>query len=97
METFLWTTTEGQMRLDQAEERFAQYPEAVRQPGEMEQRKRHRPEGELRQPLAPPRSTCQVGGSNNSSGSFMLAEGVPSSPTSPQTAKQEAEMTDVPT
>ena len=102
METFLWTTTEGQMRLDQAEERFAQYPEAVRQPGEMEpQRKRYRPEGELRQPLAPPRSTYQVGGSN-SSGSFMLAEGVPSSPTSPQTAKrgleqEEAEMTDVPT
>ena len=101
METILSTTTEGQMRLDQPTERFAQYAEAVRQPGEMEQRKRYRPEGEGRQPLGPPRSTCQVGGSN-SSGSFMPAEGVPSSPTSSQTAKrgleqEEAEMTDVPT
>ena len=49
METILSTTTEGQMRLDQAEERFAQCAEAVRQAGEMEpQRKRYRPEGEGR-------------------------------------------------
>ena len=87
METILSTTTEGQMRLDQAKERFAHYAQAVRQPGEMEQRKRYRPENEGRQPLAPTRSNCQVGGSN-SSGSFMPAEGVPSSPTSPQTAKR---------
>ena len=57
--------------------------------------------GEGRQPLARLRSNCQVGG-RNSSGSFMPAEGVPSSPTSPQTAKrgleqEEAAMTDVPT
>ena len=87
METILSTTTEGQMRLHQAKERFAGYAEAVRQPGEMEQRKRYPPEGEGRQPLAPPRSNYQVGGSNRS-GSFLPAEGVPSSPTSPQTAKR---------
>ena len=102
METILSTTTEGQMRLDQAKERFAQYAQAVRQLGEMEpQRKRYRPEGEGRQPLAPPRSNYQVGGSN-SSGSFLPAWCVPSSPTSSQTGKrcleqEEAEMTDVPT
>ena len=39
----------------------------------MEQCKRYRPEGEGMQPLAPPRSNCQLGGSN-SSGSFMPAE-----------------------
>ena len=94
METILSTTTEGQMRLDQAKERFAQYAQAVRQPGEMEpQRKRYRPEGEGRQPLAPPRSNYQVGGSN-SSGSFMPAEGVPSSPTSTQTANRRLEQED---
>ena len=49
VDTILSTTTEGQMRLDQAKERFAHYAQAVRQPGEMEpQRKRYRPEGELR-------------------------------------------------
>ena len=45
METILSTTTEGQMRLDQAKELFAQYAEAVRLPGEVEQCKRYRPEG----------------------------------------------------
>ena len=38
METILSTTTEGQMRVDQATERFAHYAEAVRQLGEMEPR-----------------------------------------------------------
>ena len=90
MDTILSTTTKGQMRIDQVKERLR-----------MEQRKRYRCEGEGRQPLAPHRSNCQVGGSN-SSGSCLPAEGVPSSTTSSQTAngglkQEEAETTDVPT
>ena len=98
VETILSTTTEGQMRLY-----FAQYAEAVRLPGEVQQCKRYRPEGGRREAMSCKHSEAtikQVAGT--AGGSFMPAEGVPSSPTSPQTAKrgleqEEAAMTDVPT
>ena len=49
------TTMEGHERLERARDRFAQ---AAKEPGvEEPQRKRHRPESEGRQPLAPPAST----------------------------------------
>ena len=61
MEAILVTTTEGHMRLERAQERFAQ---VAKEPEDEEpQRKRHRPEGEGRQPLAPPGE----GGSSGSS------------------------------
>ena len=59
METILLTTTEGHERLERARDRFSQ---VAKEPQDEEpQRKRHRPEGEGRQPLAPPE-----GGSNSS-------------------------------
>ena len=55
MEAILMTTTEGHGRLERARDRFAQ---AAKEPGvEEPQRKRHRPEGEGRQPPAPPASS----------------------------------------
>ena len=60
MEAILVTTTEGHMRLERARERFAQFAE---EPSVMEShRKRHRPEGEGRQPLAPPAPTALESG-----------------------------------
>ena len=65
VERILETTTEGHERLERARDRFAQ---AAKEPGVDEpQRKRHRPVGEGRQPLAPPVShTYQEGGSSGS-------------------------------
>ena len=52
METILLTTTERHERLERARDRFAQ---VAKEPEDEEpQRKRHRPEGDGRQPLAPP-------------------------------------------
>ena len=66
METILSTTTEGHERLERARHRFAQ---AVNEPeDEAPQRKRHRPEGEGRQPLAPPEEGSS---SSSSSGSAL--------------------------
>ena len=68
METILSMTTEGHERLERARDRFAQ---AVKELEDEEpQRKRHRPEGEGRQPLAPSRSNYQEG-SSSSSGSAL--------------------------
>ena len=65
METILWTTTEGYKQLERARDRFAQ---AANEPeDEALQRKRHRPEGEGEQPLAPPGE----GRSSSSSGSAL--------------------------
>ena len=103
MEAILVTTTEGHMPLERARERFAQFAEEL---GVVEsQRKRHRPEGEGRQPPAPPASTAvepgvrsnyQEGG-RSSSGSALPAS---DSPQPPQLEKpgleQETEMTDAP-
>ena len=51
MEAILMTTTEGHERLERARDRFAH---VAKEPGvEEPQRKRHRPEGEGREPLAP--------------------------------------------
>ena len=93
METILSTTTEGQMRLHQAKERFAGYAEAVRQPGEMEQRKRYPPESEgkqlssrwqQQQRIVHARRGCSIV-TNFTSDSEAGVE------------QEEAEMTDVPT
>ena len=54
MEAILVTTTEGHERLERARDRFAQAAKE-REP----QRKRHRPEGEGEQPLAPSASGVQ--------------------------------------
>ena len=65
MEAILVTTTEGQERQERARDRFAQA--AKEREDEEPQRKRHRPEGERWQPLAPSvRSNCQEGGSSSS-------------------------------
>ena len=90
-------TTEGHMRLERARDRFAQFAE---EPGVMESsRKRHRPEGEGRQPLAPStsgvRSNYQEGGSS-SSGSA-LPPPPPSlepPPLAKRSLEQETEVTD---
>ena len=66
METILSTTTEGHERLERPRVRFAQ---AAKEPeDEAPQRKRHRPEGERGQPLAPP---AEGGSSSSSSGSAL--------------------------
>ena len=90
------TTTEGHMRLERARERvFAQFAEEA---GVLESpRKRHRPEGEGEQPLAPPASTAVESGvrSNHqeggctSSGSPLLA----SVPLAKRSLEQETDMT----
>ena len=62
MEAILVTTTEGHERLERARDRFAQAAKE-REDGEP-QRKRHRPEGEGGQPLAPTtRKVAAVAGS----------------------------------
>ena len=94
MEAILVTTTEGHMRLERARELFAQF---AKEPGVMESsRKRHRPEGEGRQPLAPSASGVRSNykeGSRSSSGSAL-----PPPPAPPPLAKrileQETDMTD---
>ena len=81
------TTIGGHERLERARDRFAL---AVKEREDEEpQRKRHRPEGEGRQPLAPPasgvRSNCQEGSS--SSGSALPPPPAPPPLEPPQVAK----------
>ena len=95
MEAILVTTTEGHMRLERAREDFAQFAE---EPGVTESsRKRHRPEGEGQQPLAPPASIALESGVHQegvktSSGSPLLA----SVPLAKRSLEQETDMTDAP-
>ena len=101
MEAILVTTTEGHMRLERARERFAQFAE---EPGVMESsRKRHRPEGDGGQPLAPSASGVRSNyqeGSSSSSGPVLPPAPPPAPPPlePPPLAKrsleQETEMTD---
>ena len=98
------TTTEGHERPERACGRFAQ---AAKEPGvEVPQRKRHRSEGEGRQPPAPPASTVvqsglrsnHLEGGSSSSGLSMLPPPAPPPLEPPPLAKrsleQETEMTD---
>ena len=93
MEAILVTTTEGHERLERARDRFAQA--AKEREDEEPQRKRHRPEGEGVQPLAPPR---EGGSSSSSSGSALPPSPAPPPLEPPPLAKrsleQETEMTD---
>ena len=69
MEAILMTTTEGHERLERARDRFAH---VAKEPGvEEPQRKRHCPEGEGRQPPAPPASSNYREGGSCSSGSAL--------------------------
>ena len=69
MEAILMTTTEGHERLKRARDSFAQ---TTKEPGvEEPQRKKHRPEGEGIQPLAPPASSNYREGGSSSSGSAL--------------------------
>ena len=90
MEAIWVTTTEGHERLQRARDRFAMA--AKDREDEEPQRKRHRPEGEGRQPLAPSasgvRSNYQEGRSSSSSGSALLPPPAPP-------PLEEIEMTDV--
>ena len=63
------TTTEGHERLGRARDRFAQV--AKERGVEEPQPKRHRPEGEGGQPLAPPASSNNREGGGSSSGSAL--------------------------
>ena len=79
MERILSTTTEGHERLERARDRFAQ---ADKEPQDEEpQRKRHRPEGEGRQPLAPP---CKGSNRGSSSGSPLPPAPPPAPPPPPE-------------
>ena len=70
METILSTTTEGHERLERARDRFAQFAE---ERGVMKSlRKRHRPEGDGEQPLAPSASGVQSNYQEESSSSSGL-------------------------
>ena len=101
MGAILVTTTEGHERLERARDRFAQA--AKEREDEELQRKRHRPEGEGVQPLAPSasgvRSAYQEGRSS-SSGSVLPPPPAPARPPlePPPLAKwsleQETEITD---
>ena len=103
IEAILVTTTEGHERLERARDRFAH---AAKEREDAEpQRKRHRPEGEMGQPLAPPTSTVaesgvrsnhQEGGSS-SSGSALPPPAPPPlepPPRAKRSCEQETEMTD---
>ena len=96
MEAILMTTTEGHERLERARDRFAQ---AAKEPGvEEPQRKRHRPEGEGGQSLAPPASCNYQEGGSSSSGSTLPPPPAPPPFEPPPHEKrgldQETEMTD---
>ena len=93
------TTTEGHELVERARDRFALA--AKEREDEEPLRKRHRPEGEGGQPLAPPasgvRSNCQEG-SSSCSGSALPPPPAPAPLEPPPLAKrsleQETEMTD---
>ena len=92
MKAILVTTTEGHERLERARDRFAQ---AAKEPEDEDpQRKRHRPEGEGRQPLAPPGESS----SSSCSGSALPPPPAPPPLEPPPLAKRslehETEMTD---
>ena len=101
MEAILLTTTEGHIRLERPRERLVQFAE---EPGVMEfSRKRHRPEGEGAQPLAPSasgvRSNYQDGSSSSSGSALPIAPPPAPPPLEPpplakRSLEQETEMTD---
>ena len=96
MEAIFVTTTEGHMRLERARERFAQFAE---EPGVLESpRKRHRPEGEGGQPLAPPASTALESGVRSNyqeGGSTCSGSALPANaPLTQRSLEQETDMTD---
>ena len=87
------TTTNGHERLERTRDRFAQ---AAKEPeDEAPQRKRHRPEGEGGQPLAPP---GEGGSSSSCSGSALPPPPAPPPleppPLAERSLEQETEMTD---
>ena len=90
MEAILMTTTEGHERLERARDRFAQ---AVKEPeDEAPHRKRRRPEGEGRHPLAPP---WEGGGSSSRIGWALLPAPPPAPPPlAKRSLEQETKMTD---
>ena len=97
METILSTTTEGHERQERARDRFVQAAKELED--EEPRRKRHRPEGEGRQPLASPGE-----GGSSSSGSSSGSALPPAPPPAPppleppplakRSLEQETEMTD---
>ena len=91
MEAILVTTTEGHERLERRRDRFDQA--AKEREDEEPQRKRHRPEGEGEQPLAPPGEGCSTG-----SGSALPPSPAPPPLEPPPLAKRslgkETEITD---
>ena len=90
MEAILVTTTEGHERVEQSRDRFSQV--AKEREDEEPQRKRHRPEGEGWQPLAPPGE----GGSSSSGSALPLAPPPPLEPPpfAKRSLEQETQMTD---
>ena len=99
MEAILVTTTEGHEQLEPARDRFAQA--AKEREDEEPQRKRRRPKGEGRQPLAPSASGVRSNyqeGSSSSSGSALPPPPAPPPleppPLAQRSLEQETEMTD---